>query len=192
MESLKALFEGCRTYRRFRQEPVPQALIHEMCETARTRSCAANAQKLRFLAISTPEEVAKVQPHVHWAAKLPKEIGTPKADEAPTAFIIVLVPARAGEFVHVDEGIALDAMAITAWQQQAGSCILKNIDRAELNRIFTVPEGYTASSVLAVGYPRHTSTLVTPDNEHGLDYYVDTDRNYYVPKLPSEEVIRYL
>lgn len=191
MESLSKLYDGCRSYRRFQQRQVPQELLTELVETARKRSSAMNAQPLRYAVVSSPDVVVKVQPCLRWAAKLPKEIGTPKADEQPTAFIIVFGPAKPTQFSAMDTGIVLDTMAVTAWQQGVGSCMMNNIDRNALSEVVQVPDGLAIEMVLALGYPSHTSQIVDVDQEHGLSYYVDEERNYYVPKRSAEEVIRY-
>lgn len=192
MEALHELYKGCRSYRRFQQKAVPQKILQEIAETARTRSSGMNAQPLRYLVVSRPELVTKIQPCLRWAAKLSKEIGTPKDDELPTAFIVVLGPVKASPIANIDTGIVLDTMAITAWQHGVGSCIIGAVNRAKLAELLPVPENFAISMVLALGYPCHTSTIVAPDDEHGLSYYVDAERNYYVPKRPADEVISYL
>lgn len=189
---LAALYEGCRSYRRFQQRPVADEILREMTETARKRSSGMNAQVLRYLVVRTPEIVAKLQPLVHWAAKLPKEQGTPKAGQTPVAFILVLGPEKPGPFTGVDLGIALDTMAITAWQHGVGSCIMASIDRKKIAEIVSVPEGMSLQAVLALGYPAHRCVVTEPDAQHGLDYYLDDQENFYVPKRPSAEVIRFL
>lgn len=191
MEKLSGLYKGCRSYRRFKQEKVPLELLSEMAEAARIRSSAMNQQVLRYAVIYSTETVKKVQPCLRWAAKLPKEIGTPKEGEQPTAFIVVLSSAKASMLSGIDMGIALDTMAIIAWQKGVGSCIVNNVDRKKLAEVIDLPEGFTIGPVLALGYPAHTSTIVAPDKEHGLSYYVDEERNYYVPKRHSQDVIKY-
>ncbi len=46
--------------------------------------------------------------------------------------------------------------------------------------------------ILALGYPDHMSTIVPVKEEGNLSYYVDGNRDYYVPKLSAEEVITYV
>lgn len=191
-ESLAKLYDGCRSYRRFEQREVPQEVLHELMECARKRSSGMNAQPLRYVVVSSPDTVRRVQPCLRWAAKLPREIGTPKEGEQPTAFVVVLGPAKPSTITGIDTGIALDTMAITAWAHGVGSCIVMSVDREALAGVVTVPEGFVIGPVLALGYPTHKSTVVEPDEKHGLDYYVDSDRNYYVPKRPANEVITYL
>lgn len=73
-----------RTYRRFAQKAVPQDVVDDIVEAVRLSSCGANRQAVRLVVVNKPEAVAKVQPLVKWAAYLPPEQGTPKADELPT------------------------------------------------------------------------------------------------------------
>lgn len=191
-ESISKLYDGCRSYRRFEQKDIPAEVLEDIVETARKRSSGGNIQPLRYVVVSGKDTVEKIQPHVHWAAKLPKEIGTPHKDEEPTAFIVLLVPADKAGAANIDVGIAIDTLAITAWSHGVGSCMMGAIDREEIGQIIGLPDGYAVSLVLALGYPANKSTLVEPDSEHGLNYYVDSDRNYYVPKRPASEVIRFI
>ncbi len=191
MQEMAELFTGCRTYRRFQQEPVPQALLHTLVNVARERSCARNGNVLRYAVASRPELVAAMQPMLRWAAALPPEIGTPRPGEQPTAFVVILREHGAGPLSDIDVGIAADAMAITAWQQGVGSAIIASVNHPQVKELLQLPEDWDIRLVLALGYPAHTSTLVTPQDEASLDYYVDEARNYFVPKLPESQVIRY-
>ena len=72
-----------RTYRRFAQKAVPQDVVDDIIEAVRLSSCGANRQAVGLVIVNKPEDVARVQPLVKWAAYLPPEQGTPKADELP-------------------------------------------------------------------------------------------------------------
>ena len=76
-EEFMQFLAGRRTYRRFAQKPVPQQAIDDMLEAARTASCGANRQTLKYLVVASPEMVQKTNALVHWAAYLPPEQGTP-------------------------------------------------------------------------------------------------------------------
>ena len=99
-----------RTYRRFAQKAVPQDVVDDIVEAVRLSSCGANRQAVRLVVVNKPEAVAKVQPLVKWAAYLPPEQGTPKADELPTLYVAVvqdtsIVPltAETGVKYYLDE-----------------------------------------------------------------------------------------
>ncbi len=191
MQEMAELFTGCRTYRRFKQEPVPQALLHTLVNVARERSCARNGNVLRYAVVSRKALVAGMQPLLRWAAALPPEIGTPRPGEQPVAFVVILREKGAGPLSDIDVGIAADAMAITAWQQGVGSAILASVNHPKVKELLQLPEDWDIRLVLALGYPAHTSTLVTPQDGASLDYYVDEARNYFVPKRSESQVIRY-
>ena len=96
-----------RTYRRFRQKAVPQDVVEDLIEAVRISSSAANRQPVRLVIVNTPEAVAAVQPLVKWAAYLPPEQGTPKADEQPTLYAAVVDDTSLPGDHGVDLGIAL-------------------------------------------------------------------------------------
>ena len=189
---IHGLYEGCRTFRRFTQETIPKEILEDILETARVRSSAMNGQILRYLVACSPETVKKIQPCLGWAAKLPKEIGTPKAGEQPVAFILILKPEKAHAYADIDIGIVLDTMALTAWSHAVGSCMLGNINRDKLSEAINIPSGYEVKMILALGYPDHKSTLVPVKEDGNLSYYVDENRDYYIPKLSAQEVISYI
>ena len=89
-----------RTYRRFAQKPVPQDVVNDLVEAVRLSSCGANRQAVRLVVVQSPEMVAKVQPLVKWAAYLPPEQGTPKADELPTLYVAVVQDTSIPRHTH--------------------------------------------------------------------------------------------
>ena len=61
-----------------------------MVEALRLSSCGANRQAVKLVVVQSPEMVKKVHPLVKWAAYLPPEQGTPKADEQPVMYLAVV------------------------------------------------------------------------------------------------------
>lgn len=84
-----SLCSGCRTYRRFKQTPIPEKDLQEIMENVRIISSAMNGQILRYVLVKNPELVRLIQPYFHFAGALPPELGEPKKGERPVAFIIV-------------------------------------------------------------------------------------------------------
>ena len=101
-----------RTYRRFAQKAVPQDVVDDIVEAVRLSSCGANRQAVRLVVVNKPEAVAKVQPLVKWAAYLPPEQGTPKADELPTLYVAVVQDTSIPGDLATDTGIALANMTL--------------------------------------------------------------------------------
>lgn len=189
---LAELYKGCRTYRRFSQKPVSHELLRRMLEVARTASSAANAQPLRYTVVEDPRAVTAMQPLVRWAAALPRELGTPVEGEQPTAFVVISKAEGANAFSDIDVGIAANMLASLAWEQGVGSCMMGAIDVGGIAELLGVPSGQTPRLVLALGYPAHASTVVEVPGTGELKYYLDERRDYFVPKRPFDEVVRFV
>ncbi len=188
---LHELYLGCRSYRRFTQEPVDGGVIREALENARIASSGRNAQPLRYIAVTSPEGVRDMQPLVKWAAALPPEIGTPKEGERPVAFILVVKTPEAGAFSDVDLGIAVNTIVTSCWSHGVGSCLMGAINIPEIKRRFGIAEEDTLRLAVALGRPAHKSTVTEPPADGSLSYYVDENRDYYVSKRAFDEIVRF-
>lgn len=181
-----------RTYRRFEQKAVPQNVVEDIVEAVRLSSCGANRQAVRLVVVQNPETVAKVQPLVKWAAYLPPEQGTPKADELPTLYVAVLQDTSIPGDLNTDTGIALANMTMAAWDSGIGSCIMGAINRPALTELLDIKEPEKLAFMVAFGYPTHKSYVVPLTEETGVKYYLDENRDYCVPKRSKEEIAKYM
>ena len=180
-----------RTYRRFAQNAVPQDVVEEIIEALRLSSCGANRQAVRLVIVQKPEDVAKVQPLVKWAAYLPPEQGTPKADELPTLYVAVVQDTSIPGDLATDTGIALANMTLAAWDKGVGSCIMGAINKPALSEMLGIAEPEKLAFMIAFGYPTHEAHIVPLTAETGVKYYLDASRDYCVPKRSKEELARY-
>ena len=187
MNMMKFL-RGRRTYRRFEQRPVAPEILTEAVDAARIASCGANRQTVRYIIVESSGAVAAVQPLVHWAAYLPPELGVPKSDELPTAFIAILQDDNLPGASDVDVGLALGSLTAAAWAHGVGSCIMGAINRPALTELLALPEGMRLCYMVALGYPTHESHLVSMQ-DGDVKYYLDDNRNFCVPKRGMEEVL---
>ena len=181
-----------RTYRRFEQKPVPQDVVEDIIEAVRLSSCGANRQAVRLVVVNKPEDVAKVQPLVKWAAYLPPEQGTPKADEQPTLFVAVVRDTSVPGDPATDIGIALANMTLAAWDKGVGSCIMGAINKPKLTELLGIAEPQQLVYMVAFGYPSHQSRVVPLTEETSVKYYLDENRDYCVPKRSKDEIARFL
>ena len=189
---LNELIKGCRTYRRFLQEPVDESIIREALENARIGNSAANAQPLYYYAVTSEKNVKAMQPLVKWAAALPPELGRPKEGEEPTAFIVMVKRGKANTFSDIDVGIAARTITLTAWSYGVGSCMMGAIDVSKISELLKVPEEDHVQLVIALGRPDHTSTIVPIPEDGNMKYYIDEERNYYVPKRAFEDIVQFV
>lgn len=184
------LLKGRRTYRRFKQTPVPQEVVEDILEAARLANCSRNKQTLRYLVIDKPEDMDEVFACTTWAAALPPEQGRPKSGEQPVLYIAVLKDAADGGMTDVDAGLAVGNMTLAAWAKGVGSCILGAINRPRLAKLFGLGDTTNVHLLIAFGYPSHKSTVVPAENGE-LSYYLDENRDYCVPKYAKEEIVTY-
>ena len=181
-----------RTYRRFEQKPVPQDVVEDAIEAVRLSSCGANRQAVRLVIVNKPEDVAKVQPLVKWAAYLPPEQGTPKADELPTLYAAVVQDTSIPGDLNTDTGIALANLTLAAWDKGVGSCIMGAINKPALTELLGIEEPEKLAFMVAFGYPAHEAHIVPMTEATGVKYYLDDNKDYCVPKRSAEEIARYL
>ena len=181
-----------RTYRRFAQKAVPQDVAEDIIEAVRLSSCGANRQAVRLVVVNKPEDVASVQPLVKWAAYLPPEQGTPKADELPTLYVAVVQDTAIPGDLNTDTGIALANMTLAAWDKGVGSCIMGAINKLALTELLHIKEPEKLAFMVAFGYPTHEAHIVPLTEETGVKYYLDGQKDYCVPKRSAEEIARYL
>lgn len=188
----KELLKTRRTYRRYRQDEIPEEVIRDILESTRYASSGGNRQPLRYLVIRGEEKTAAVFAETKWAAYLPPEQGTPKEGERPVLYIAVLIDesivkaANAG----VDAGLAISNMTLAAWVHGVGSCIIGAFNRPNLSQYFGLPEGMYLQNLVAFGYPSHHSYC--EEYTGSVAYYLDQNGDYHVPKRSLEETVKYL
>ncbi len=189
--NIMELLESRRTYRRFDQNrPVPEDAYRDMKNALRLSSSGGNRQPLRFVFARNRETVEALFPYTRWAALLPKELGTPKEGEHPVMFAAVIYDGeKHPKAPDTDAGLALNNLTLAAWAHGIGSCIMGNIDREEIAKILKIPAPWKIHTVVAFGYPTHTSKITNVAENGSLDYYLDADKNYLVPKYSISDLI---
>ena len=188
---LMTLLKDRRTYRRFEQKALSEDILQDILTAARYASSAANKQPLTYVVVQSPEKVKEVFKLTKWAGYLPAELGQPKADEAPVLFIGIIENETMSAFCDTDAGLAISNMTLAAWNHGVGSCIIGACDKVKLSQMFELSEDQKLHTVVAFGYPTHTSTIA--DVKDGdIKYYLDENKNYIVPKRKIEDVVKYL
>ena len=189
-DALMTLLAGRRSYRRFDESrPVPDDALADMLEAARLSSCAGNRQLLRFVIVRSPRLCARVFPLTRWGAALPEGRGTPPEGRRPVLYCAVTVPEdRTSSLTDTDAGLAMGSMTLAAWAHGIGSCILGSIDRPALAQALELPPDRRIQSLIAFGYPAHTSEVVPPWEDGSLRYRMTEDDDLLVPKLPVSEL----
>ena len=192
MDNLMELLKTRRTYRRFEQKEISQEIIDDILTAARLASSAANRQPLSYIVVKDAKKAAQVFEQTRWAGYLPPEIGQPKAGEEPVLFIGVVQNLNINRDCDTDAGLAISNMTLAAWNHGVGSCIIGACNKEKLSELFGLTEEQKLHTVVAFGYPAHTSSIVDAEKDGDIKYYVDEQRDYFVPKRKLEDVVRYL
>jgi len=135
--------------RRYRDRPIPGHALLSILEGARLAQSADNRQPWQFIVTTDPaNKVRLVQ-----AAGNQEFVG-----EAAAVIICLADPdesAKVGPFEGflVDLAIAIENMALTAWDLGIGSCWIGAFDEEKVKELFDVPDNLRVVSLLTLGYP---------------------------------------
>ena len=188
MRKFHELVQRARTIRRFiESDPVPETVLHELVDIARTVPCGGNQQPLRYRIVHGAA-VRLLDPLVAWAAAL-KDWGGPKEGERPTGFIIMLSAADKQQAPQTDIGIAAQTIQLAAAERGYGACMMGSIKRDEIHRVLNIPAEWAVRLAVALGRPAETVVLedLAPGND--TRYYRTPDGVHHVPKRRLEDVL---
>lgn len=187
---LMNLLETRRTYRRFDQSrKLSDEIIEDIRKSIGLASSAANLQPLRYTFVTEAELSEKVFNSIKWAARLPKELGTPKEGEKPVLYVIVWYDEKdKNAWIDIDLGLAISNMTLAAWNHGVGSCIFGSMNPAEVRELMGYEEGAKVASIIAFGYPTHKSTLVEMEDGN-VAYRLDENKDYLVPKRNLDDIV---
>ena len=177
--------------RKFSDKKVEDEKLEKVLEAGRLANCGANRQSLRFVVAQKTEDVAALCELTKWAAAIPDGAGTPKPEQRPTLYIVVLQDTTVPGHSDMDVGIAVASMTTAAWAKGVGSCIIGTLHRSKTARLPGLPENLQVHTGIAFGYPAHRSTVV-PLKDGQKNYWRDSNGDYYVPKYETEDIVRYL
>ncbi|MDD6920677.1 MAG: nitroreductase family protein [Eubacteriales bacterium] len=185
------LLKSKRTFRRYIQEKkIDESIINEMKESVRYISSAANLQPLRYIFVTSEEKVEELFPHTKWAARLPKELGTPKDGEKPVAYVVIYCAKNDfTPFTNYDVGLAMANLTTAAWAHGVGNCIFKSYTKDAIKSVCGLSNDDELCAVISFGYPSHKSTVVDIiDND--VAYSLDDNKDYIVPKRLIADIIK--
>ena len=182
------LCTGCRTYRRFTQEAIPAEILDELMDNVRIANSAMNSQVLRYVLVKDKELVAQMQPMIHWAGALPPELGTPKKDEQPTAFVLICKDGRGNPWTDIDVGISARTITLNAYSHGIGSAMLGAVEFAKMKELLELPENWNPRLLIALGYPGCKSTIVDVPEDGAIKYFLDENKDYCVPKRALADI----
>ena len=174
-----------RSIRRFQQKNISLDILKKFVNAARLAPSAANLQPLEYYIVTNKELRDKVFQTLGWAAYI-KPKWTPKEEERPTAYIIILVSDPNNKWFPRDASLASENIVLAAEEEGIGSCILCKIDRDKLHDILKVSSNMIVDSVIALGYKAEKS--VVEDYIDTVQYWRDGKEILHVPKRKLEDI----
>ncbi len=149
-EELLSLLRARRSIRRYRPDPVPEALVEQLLEAGRWAPSAGNRQPWRFVVVREPAMRQRV---AELAAYGP--IRWPFVAEAPL-LIVLCGDARVPiyrQFLHEDIGLAGAQIMLQAHALGLGTCWVGGLDRQGLAALLKLPPHVRIIGLLTVGFP---------------------------------------
>jgi nitroreductase len=175
-----------RTIRRFQQKHLNLALLKKFVNAARLAPSAANLQPLEYIIVTEKQLCAQLFETLGWAAYIQPK-WTPNEHERPSAYILILVKDIKNPYYQRDVSFATENIVLTAEAEGLGSCILCNINREMIQKIFKIPQTISIDSVIALGYKAEKSVI--EDMGDSVKYWRDEHDVIHVPKRKLEDII---
>jgi len=142
-------FEAIRTVlaiRKFRQEPVPDEIVHEIIEAGHLTASSQNGQPWHFIVVRDQDTLRKL------------------ADRAPTgryiaqAPLAVVVGITESRFAVSDASRAIQSMILAAWSRGVGSNWVgfHHLDAVRL--VLGIPDSVEVLAIVPFGYSEQPVT----------------------------------
>jgi nitroreductase len=176
-----------RSIRKFQQKSINLKIIKELLNAARLAPSAANIQPLKYIIIASQKKLGLTFSTLKWAAYIAPK-GTPKKDERPMAYVIVLIDKEKEKIpCQRDVGAAVENILLLATAEGLASCWLASVDRKKLANILQLSQKYKIDSVVALGYAKEESQA--EEWKGDIKYFKDRQGKMHVPKRKLENLI---
>ena len=134
--------------RRFKPDPVPEALVSKMLRSARWAPSSKNEQLWHFIVVRDRDMLEAIG-----------KIATsgPFIAQAPLAIAIAMDNAYRPQ---LDAGRALQQMELTAWSEGVGTCfvgVVPEDQNSGIKELLGIPSEMVLVTVLPFGYPEDGS-----------------------------------
>lgn len=177
-----------RTIRKFLQKSIPNELLERILNAARLAPSGGNIQPCEYILVIEKKLLDEVFKTLGWAMYIAPK-GTPKEDERPVAYIVVLINTRKRtEGSEVDCAAAIENMILTAWEEGIGACWIASINRDKLREILSIPEYCKVCFVVALGYRAEEPVMEDMKGDE-VKYWKDEKGVPHVPKRRLEDIV---
>ena len=146
-----------------------------------------NRQPWQFIIISEKKTRGEIFRNILWGSKNPVNKIFADINYAPNSYIAILTDERIAKTGYEYEtGACVENMMVYAWGSGIGSVWIHSINKENIVRLLKIPKEIKLDSILALGYPSHTSKI--SDIKDGYGYSTDSKNNLLVPKREIEKL----
>jgi nitroreductase len=149
-EETLTLLKERRSIRRYKPDPVPDEMIHQVLEAGRWAPSASNRQPWSFVVVRDEAARRELAQHaayyfVRWA----------HVEEAP---VLIALCGNAKnriyrQFLREDIGLAGSQIMLQARALGLGTCWLGGVDRKAMAQVLKLPEELWVIGLLTLGFP---------------------------------------
>jgi nitroreductase len=159
-----------RAVRTFKDEPLPEDVVHAILNAGRRSQSSKNTQPWHFIAIRDKATLKALSELGDWAGHL-----------AGAALGVALVHPDPGEKFQTlfDIGQAAAYMQLAAWELGVGSCLASIYKPGEARQLLGFPQDLHLRIAISFGYPLEQEKLSAsprPGGRRSLDDVVHWDR----------------
>ena len=146
--SILKLISDRGSIRRYKDKPIPENDLLNIIEAARLAQSAANRQPWEFIVVTDKEIRERLADAAHRQGR-PRQSSV----EMAGAIIVGLAdPEISANWFLVDLGIAIENMALTAWDLGIGSCCIGAFKEDDVKAVLDIPKNLRVVALLTLGY----------------------------------------
>lgn len=157
MDLIRAIHER-RSIRKYKDDPIPEEIIMEILNAARSAPSWANTQVCRYIVVKDKEIKERLRDSLSPT--------NPARDAFIQAPIIICQVAQRGvsgfkkgepvtvkgDWFMFDAGIAMEHIVLAAWNYGLGTVHVGSFDAEKAEKILNIPQGFTIVEMTPVGY----------------------------------------
>lgn len=186
---LKDLIIKNRSYRKFNSErKIQKSELLELVDLARITASSKNKQPLKYKLVTETQELDFIFDQLNWAWYL-KDWKGPNENERPLAYIIVFLDKDINDNAFIDVGIASQTILLGAVENGLGGCIIRTVNRYEMNKHFNFPKNLDLVQIIALGEPSQNVEIVDVNDSGNIEYFENENKDHFVPKRSLSEIV---
>jgi nitroreductase len=153
-----------RAVREFKDEPLPEDIVHAILNTGRRSQSSKNTQPWHFIAIRDKDRLKALSECGNWGGHL----------AAAALGVAILTPDPGEKFQTMfDAGQAAAYMQLAAWELGVGSCPASIYEPDKARHLLGFPEDLHLRIALSFGYPLDEDVLTNPLKKGGRRDFED-------------------